>query len=306
MSYHIVHIDAPQCSISCVRGQLVCQDGEQRRSVPLEDVGAIVITSFSATIHSTLFLEAAQLGIGLVLCEAFKPVAILLPANRSTDTLLTRGHVRLGKAVIRRLWQKTIDAKTHNQARLARFFNANHPCLPLLEKNAEGKKEGKESACARLFWQIYGETLLGERSFIRGRQEGGLNVWLNYGYAVLLSIVLQKCFAMGIDPTFGIGHMTKERSTALAYDLMEPFRPCVDYRVRQWVKSHPDAVIGEVNKDFRAWITRFPTEKVAYGNLHLEIKGCIEEVVRSFRQAILEQSSMPYRPWIQKNLKWDG
>jgi CRISPR/Cas system-associated endonuclease Cas1 len=26
----------------------------------------------------------------------------------------------------------------------------------------------------------------------------------------------------------------RENSTPLAYDLMEPFRPCVDWRVAQW------------------------------------------------------------------------
>ncbi len=61
---------------------------------------------------------------------------------------------------------------------------------------------------------------------------------LNYGYAVLLSTVLQKLFGVGLDPTFGISHVARERSTPLAYDLMEPFRTCVDWRVIQWVQQH--------------------------------------------------------------------
>ena len=92
MCYHIGSIDAPECSLSCQDGQLICKSAEGNRQVPLDDVGAIIITSFSASIHSKLLLEAAKYGIGLVICENFKPASLVLPNNRSTDTLLTRSQ----------------------------------------------------------------------------------------------------------------------------------------------------------------------------------------------------------------------
>ena len=48
-----------------------------------------------------------------------------------------------------------------------------------------------------------------------------MNDLRNYRYTVLLSTVLQKLFGVGLDPTFGISHVARERSTPLAYDLME-------------------------------------------------------------------------------------
>jgi CRISPR-associated protein Cas1 len=49
VSYHIINIDSPQCSLTCRDGQLSCKmaDGAQR-SLPMEDVAAIIISSFSA------------------------------------------------------------------------------------------------------------------------------------------------------------------------------------------------------------------------------------------------------------------
>jgi len=47
----------------------------------------------------------------------------------------------------------------------------------------------------------------------------------------------KKLFGVGLDPTFGVSHVARERSTPLAYDLMEPFRPCVDWRVAQWAQK---------------------------------------------------------------------
>ncbi len=306
MSYHIVNIDSPECSISCKNGQLTCHDDTTSKSIPLEDVAAIVITSFSASIHSKLLLEAAKHGISLIICEAFKPVSLVLPANRSTDTLLTRSQITLPTKIRDSLWAKTINAKTLNQLSLAILLAPQHPAINLLEQTARSRKPHKESLCARVFWGIYGDSLSGDIKFKRGQHEGGINHLLNYGYAILLSTILQKCFAIGIDPTFGINHATREHSTPLSYDLMEPFRPCVDWRVAQWIKQNPNTTTWDVTPEYKKWVTGFPTTEIDYFGLQLDIRSCIEGVIRSFRKALIEQQTGPYKPWTQKNSKWVG
>jgi CRISPR-associated protein Cas1 len=305
MSYHIVSIDSPQCSLSCRDGQLTCKTADGERKLPLEDVASIIITSFSASIHSELFLEAAKHGVALIICEAFKPVSLVVPANRSTDTLLSRAIIGLPPRVRDHLWQKTVDAKCQNQFALAEHIAPQDKSLEALRSTAFGKQPHKEPICAKAFWQIFGRSLSHEE-FSRERAGGGLNHLLNYGYAVLLSTVLQKIFGVGLDPTFGISHVPRERATPLAYDLMEPFRPCVDWRVVQWVKQHPNPKDWEVTKEFRKWVTGFPLEPVDYLNLTLEIQGVIEGVVRGFRRAVVEKQPRYYRPWTPKNTKWAG
>ncbi len=308
MSYHIVSIDSPQCSLSCRDGQLTCKTAEGERRLPLEDVASIIITSFSASIHSHLFLEAAKHGVALIICEDFKPVSLVLPANRSTDTLLSRALLKLEEKTLARLWQQTIDAKCRNQYALAEHLAPQDAGLSALRAAAFGKKLHKEAVCAKMFWQIFGRSQ-GETEFTRERSSGGLNSLLNYGYAVLLSTVLQKLFGVGLDPTFGIAHVARERSTPLAYDLMEPFRPCVDWRVAQWVGgtgSRASGAAWEVTPEFRKWVTGFPLERVEYLELTLDVRGCIEGVVRGFRRAVLTGDGKFYRPWTPKNSKWAG
>lgn len=305
MSYHIVSIDSANCSLSCKDGQLTCKTAEEVKKLPLEDVASIIVTSFSASIHSELFLQAAKHGVALIICEAFKPVSLVLPANRSTDTILSRAMLGLRPRVRAHLWQKTVDAKCQNQFLLAQHIAPNDKSLEGLRGTAFGKKPHKESICARTFWQIFGRTL-NEEEFTRDRGRGGLNHLLNYGYAVLLSTVLQKLFGVGLDPTFGISHVARERSTPLAYDLMEPFRPCVDWRVIQWVRKNPEVKEWEVTKEFRRWVTAFPMERMDYLALTLEIQGVIEGVVRGFRRAVVENQPRYYRPWMPKNLKWES
>lgn len=320
MSFHIVSIDTPRCSLTCKDGQLIRRaPGEPDRSLPLEDVASIIITSFSASIHSQLFLEAAKHGVALIICESFKPVSLVLPANRSTDTLLSRALLKLDARGTARLWQTTVDAKCRNQFVLAEKLAAHRPdpandsALAALQATAWGRKPHKEGICAKLFWQVFGRTM-GDDEFSRERGSGGLNSLLNYGYAVLLSTVLQKLFGVGLDPTFGISHVPRERSTPLAYDLMEPFRPCVDWRVAQWVTRRqtenggelPAGGSWEVTREFRQWVTGFPLARVEYLELELNVQSCIEGVVRGFRRAVLHGDLKHYRPWTPKNSKWVG
>lgn len=306
MSYHIVSIDAPEADLTCRDGQLVCTTNPAAppRRLPLEDIAAIVVTSFSARIHSRLFLEAARHGVSLVICDRFQPVSLLLPACRAADTILTRRHLTLPETTRRRLWE-TIDAKCANQLSIAQRIAPEAESTRQLVRAAAARTARKEGGCAKLFWDVvtYGLRLEG---FSRGRKLGGLNDLLNYGYAVLLSTVLQKLYGFGLDPTIGISHAIRERSAPLAYDLMEPFRPCVDWRIYQWVKERSDGEAFEVTTAFRRWVTGFTIERVDYLGLDLDIAGCIEGVTRSFRQGIISGSVRSYRPWILKNSKWDG
>jgi CRISPR-associated protein Cas1 len=305
MSYHIVSIDAPQADLTCRDGQLVCTTDDGAKKLPLEDVAAIIVTSFSARIHSHLLLQAARHGVAFVICEKFQPVSLLLPACRSADTLLTRRHLTLPETTRRRLWEKTIDAKCANQLFIAERIAPDSVSTRQLAKAAQARSARKEGGCAKLFWDVVSEGLRLE-GFARGRKLGGLNDLLNYGYAVLLSTVLQKLYGFGLDPMVGISHAIRERSAPLAYDLMEPFRPCVDWRIYQWVKQRPEAEAFTVTGEFRRWVTGFSLERVDYLGLELDIRGCIEGVVRGFRQAVLNSSARHYRPWTWKNSKWAG
>ena len=355
MSYHIVSIDSPQCSLSCKDGQLTCKSADGERKLPLEDVASIIITSFSASIHSHLFLEAAKHGVALIICEAFKPVSLVLPANRSTDTLLSRALLNLSEATRLQMWQKTIDAKCRNQYLLASHFAPDDARLPAFRESTTSRKPHKEAICAKAFWQVFGSAIncaefrrepqppssssrreeAHSKSRIRNSEieidqslvtssattkiaepgqtellltgeeaRGRMNDLLNYGYAVLLSSVLQKLFAVGLDPTWGLSHVARERCTPLAYDIMEPFRPCVDWRVFQWMRDHPDRTEWGVSKEYRKWVTGFPLERVDYLDFTLEIQGVIEGVVRSFRRSVMENKPAFYKPWTPKHSEW--
>lgn len=272
----------------------------------MEDVGAVLVNSFSAQIHNRVFIEAAHCGTVVVFCENFRPVAVLLPANRATDTTLTRAQVALTGAMRQTLWLKTVTAKCVNQAALAQTLNPEASQTQRLANAALSPKHAKESACARLYWSVLSARLRLKR-FSRSHQEHGLNHLLNYGYTVLLARMLQKMMAVGIDPTFGIGHAVRERATPLAYDIMEPFRVAVDAKIVSWLEM-PGKKDGRmaVSKEFKRWVQEFLKMEAPHEKKQMRVELAIERVLHGFRGAIAFKRPSLYKPWMPGSTKWDG
>ncbi len=306
MSYHVVNVDSVGCTVTCKDQQLVCisQDGDSR-TVPLEDVGSIVVTSFKATLTNRLLVESAKHGITLVVCDGFKPAGIMVPVNRSSDTLLTRAHLAVHARQRGVLWRRTIDAKVRNQWLLCREWSAAHRGSIALASMQNSSGNHKEALAARHHWRVFGDALA-LPGFRRDRKGGGVNCLLNYGYGVLLSVVTQRMLAIGIDPTFGIAHVAREKALPLAYDLMEPFRPWVDAEVVNQVKRHGGAHRVAMDRDTRAALGEVVVKPVRRGTNAVERRIVIEEVLRSFREAVMERKPSLYKPWTPKASRWDG
>lgn len=308
MSYHFVDISEPGAVVSVKDRQLACRtkDG-QVRSVPLEDVGAVLVTSFSALLHSSFLVESAKARIAVVLCERFKPVSILLPVVRGGDTLLTRAQISASLRLRDTLWRKTIDAKVANQLTLLESLSDDHALLDAFRAQAKRTDPGREGNCARIYWEGLAARL-GEERFRRCREEDGLNALLNYGYGVLLTRVLQKMLAIGLDPMYGVGHAVRERAAPLAYDLMEPFRPVFDRGVVAWVEDR--AATGDrlvVDSGFkRAMLDLVHRREPAKDGPSLSLDHTLDRSIGSLREAFLTGKTTIYKPWIRRSSKWDG
>jgi CRISPR-associated protein Cas1 len=65
-----------------------------------------------------------------------------------------------------------------------------------------------------------------------------INAILNYAYAVLESQIRIKAISEGYDPTLGIMHHGRDRSSKFVFDLMEPERPKADRKILDFVKAN--------------------------------------------------------------------
>ncbi len=309
MSYHIIDISTNNASLSVKDGQFVCRnpDGSVKK-LPVEDIGAVLVNCFSANFHSSFLIQAAKHKVAVIVCERFKPVSLVLPVQRSSDTILTRAQIRAPMKLMRTMWLDTVEAKCINQYELvARLRPDCKKDLTDFRISLKSDSDAKEGNCARIYWNLFSRALE-IKGFRRLTQSDGLNSLLNYGYAVLMLRIEQKLLACGLDPLYGMGHYPRERSLPLAYDMMEPFRPAVDEMIYEWVKSHEgEEDVFRVERPFKVWIQGIMERKYPFRDFPaVSLDKIIEVTIKSCRAALLSGKPKEYRPWIRRNSKWDG
>ena len=308
MSYHFVEVSTPFGRLWLKDRQLRFEQSDKvTRTLPLEDIAGIIVTSPDCTIHSSLLSACGQISIPfIVLCERYRPTSVLLPSNRATDTALMRACLSVKKNPLKNFWQKTITAKIHNQATLLGHLGIFPVSCAKLYSFATSSLPGREARAAKLYWTHWSSS---QKIFRRARKAGGMNSVLNYGYAVLTTAVTQRLLAIGLDPVLGFGHRPRERCLALAYDVMEPFRILVD-RVAWTMRDRLGDIVaadGTISsKDAKREIISSITSPLNAFGIKSTGLQLIETTVSSLRRAFLAGDEKLYHPWILTSTKWAG
>jgi len=309
MSYHIIDIETNNVALSVKDGQFICRnpDGSVRK-LPMEDIGAILVNCFSAQFHNSFLIEAGKRKIAVVLCDKFRPVSLVLPVQRSSDTLLTRSQIQMPMKMLRAMWGMTVDAKCANQYELlSRYCPCEEKALADFRISMKAGTVCKEGNCARLYWNLLSRSL-DIKGFRRLTQGDGLNGLLNYGYGVLMLRIEQKLLGCGLDPLYGMGHVPRERALPLAYDMMEPFRPAVDELICKWVRNLDGSLEAiSVNRPYKEMIHGLMDQKYPYHAAEsISLDKIVEMTIKSYRDALISRKTSRYKPWIRRSSKWGG
>jgi CRISPR-associated protein Cas1 len=218
----------------------------QTQTIPFADVAVLVTShpqiSFTQAVLSGL---AAAGGMFIVSNEKHLPAAMLLPlSTHSTQTERFARQAAVPLPTRKRAWQQVVQAKLRAQARLLEeTTGADQGLRQMAGRVRSGDPDNLEAQAARIYWQaLFGKNASGE-AFRRDPEGGGVNVHLNYGYAVLRAIVARALCASGLHPSLGVHHHNRYDTFCLADDLMEPFRPLVDRvvaRLRRSALPSPD------------------------------------------------------------------
>lgn len=199
---------------------------DEKRTIPIEDIGFVLINHPMVSISIPLLNELASNNIAVVFCdEKGLPQSMLL----NFDSNLTQGKIIseqlvAGEVLKKNLWKQIIVSKIKNQSLLLNKLGLDGESLKPLYMNVKsGDSDNKEGIAARLYFK----TLFG-KEFTRDRNAGGINAFLNYGYAILRAATVRAALSSGLFPALGIFHHHRSNAFPLADDIMEPFRPFVD------------------------------------------------------------------------------
>lgn len=218
--------------------QLVVNNKEtgQEQTVPIEDIGFIVFEHPQITFTQSVMQLLAENNTAVIFCNnRYMPSSMLLHLNTNqVQAELFKNQINAGAALKNQLWKQTIQVKIANQAALLKNEKSPHKDLLRLAKNVKSAdKENIEGWAARLYWP----RLLG-KNFRRTREGAAPNNLLNYGYAILRAATARALSGSGLLPTLGIFHRNRYNAFALADDIMEPYRPYVDWIVMKIIKEN--------------------------------------------------------------------
>ncbi len=199
-------------------------------SVPVEDIGVVILDSPRITLTQPLLNALLENNVAVVTCNAkHLPSGLFLPLEGNTvQAERFQSQMNASVPLKKQLWQQTVQVKIHNQAKLLAQQGKDTEPMEYWKKNVRsGDPDNYEARAAAFYWKhLFGQLQLNE--FTRGRFEGGPNVFLNYGYAVLRAVIARSIVGTGLLPTLGIHHHNRYNAFCLADDLMEPYRPFVD------------------------------------------------------------------------------
>ncbi len=197
----------------------------------LADV-ALVLLGLRTTLGASVLQQLASFDVVALVCD-WKHVPVAGVYGWSDHTRVgARQNAQVAMSVPRRknAWGQIIRAKIAGQAANLRCLG--HHEWRRLERMAgqvrSGDPTNMEGSAARFYWPRMFEG----RGFSRVPQGGfGHNAMLDYGYAVLRGFGVRGVLSAGLAGTIGLFHSNRSNAFNLVDDLIEPFRPAVDWVV---------------------------------------------------------------------------
>lgn len=186
-------------------------------------------------------------------------------------------QISLSDVQARRLWQRIVVKKIDNQCLCLKELDLEFSALREFPKRVDsGDPTNVEAQAARLYWnKLFGPE------FRRDSDFDGINSFLNYGYAILRSSVARYAVASGLNPSLGVFHKNMENAFCLVDDLMEPFRPIVDYHCYPY-KDHV-----ELTTSIKKILVGVLEHQVRYNGEKKSLRNAIQEYCYSFCESIM-------------------
>lgn len=228
MSWRIVVI-SKRAKLDYQLGYLVVRN-EEVTKIHLSEISTILIESTAATVTTSLLAELTKKKIKVIFCdEKRNPSSELVGYYGSHDTSnKVRKQIQWSRHSKEAIWTEIVTEKIRKQKELLKNLGKEEAGLleAYLQEIGWNDETNREGHAAKVYFNaLFGMT------FTR-TADCPENAALNYGYSILLSAFAREIVASGYITQLGLFHDNMFNQFNLGSDLMEPFRPLVDYIVR--------------------------------------------------------------------------
>lgn len=210
-------------------GYLVVRQ-DSTTKIHLSEISILMIETTAVSITAALLCELTKKKIKVIFCdEKRNPSSELIPYYGAHDTSAkVRNQIAWEENIKAQVWTEIVTEKIRKQAehldacdRLEAELLYNY-----ISEMQLGDTTNREGHAAK----VYFNALFGIE-FTR-TAENSINAALNYGYSIILSAFNREISANGYITQLALFHDNMFNQFNLGSDMMEPFRPIVDRRVK--------------------------------------------------------------------------
>lgn len=250
---------------------MIVQTNDGINQIPIDDISLLLISTTQAVITTALISELSKKNVKIIFTDdTHKPISETYgyyPNHRSAGLLREQLNWEIGRSQV--LWTKVVASKLINQINVLKLQNVKTSSLEdELNKLELNDITNREAVIARKYF-----PLLFEDGFSR-RNGSVINTALNYGYSILLSTINQEIVSNGYLTYIGIHHDNEENQFNLASDLMEPFRPIVDF----WLANKK---FNEFTPDVKYGLVELLSLEIKYNGKNTLLRNAITIHVRN-------------------------
>ena len=277
MSWRIVYItDVDKLSLNLNSVQIIYE--EQKYFVNLNEIAMLVIEDYKSIITTRLLIELAKQGIPvLILSMNSMPVGEYFPiSNNSRTSKRISEQIAWNEEIKNKIWSEIVKGKIENQINTLKKLNILEK-ISLLEENIKQIKNGDKTNMEGISARIYFKEMFGSE-FIRF-DETIENYCLNFSYHIIRTIISKEIVARGYIPSIGINHKSQYNVFNFADDLIEVFRPIVDYYVYLILEEVNKSEIFELNKSIKVKLIDIINNKIEYRGKEFSIMNAIPQYI---------------------------
>lgn len=268
-----------KAAISTKLEQLVIKTDARETTIPIEDIGFVVIEHPEIYISITSLTKLADNNVAVIFCDSkHMPNSMLLNLNNHyIQQELFSQQINASEPLKKQLWQQIVKTKIRYQAEHLKKLQKPHAVLQHYEsKVLSGDTSNMEGAAAAFYWKT-----IFDFKFKRERFGDYPNLFLNYGYIVLRAAVARAIAGSGLLSTLGVHHHNKYNAFCLADDIMEPYRPLVDAAVIEIMQNYSEQ---ELTVAIKAELLKILTQTVYFEDCKSPLMVAISRTTTSLQQ----------------------
>ncbi len=198
--------------------------------INIDEINTLIIETTAVSVTVALLSELTKKKVKIIFCdEKRNPSSELVSYYGSHDTSSKiRNQIKWSADIKAAVWTEIVTEKIRKQEEHLCYWNLSESEMlkNYITEIEFGDSTNREGHAAK----VYFNALFG-MDFTR-TSDNSINAALNYGYSLLLSSVSREISLNGYITQLGIFHDNMFNQFNLASDLMEPFRPVVDFCVK--------------------------------------------------------------------------